>query len=56
MEGKKTTLKYTLSPKGAKTKISFKSSKTSVATVNSKGKIIAKKAGKTTITVNTSPP
>lgn len=52
--GKKATLKYTISPKGAKTKVSFKSSKISVATVNSKGRILAKKAGKTTITVKTS--
>ena len=45
--GKTTTLRV----KGAKGKLTFKSSNTKVATVNSKGKITAKKAGTATITV-----
>ena len=41
----------TLSVKGAKGKITFRSSNTKVATVNSKGRITAKKAGTATSTV-----
>ena len=40
---------YTLKLKGAKGKVSWKSSTKSVATVNSKGKVTAKKVGKSTI-------
>lgn len=49
--GKKFTLHPTYSPKKASTKaVTFKSSNTKVATVTSKGKVTAKKAGKVTIT------
>ena len=41
----------TLSVKGAHGKVTFRSSNTKVATVNSKGKITAKKVGTATITV-----
>lgn len=41
---------YTLKLSGTKQKITWKSSKTSVASVNSNGKIFAKQAGTTTIT------
>lgn len=44
---KTATLKATV--KGASGEVTWKSSKTSVATVSSKGKVTAKKAGKTTI-------
>lgn len=51
---KKLTLKkgksYCLKVKGTKKKVTWKSSKKSVATVDKKGKVRAKKAGKTTIT------
>lgn len=42
--------KYTLKLSGTKRKVSFKSSKTSVATVTSKGVITAKRVGSATIT------
>ena len=49
--GKKFTLHPTYSPKKASTKaVTFKSSNKKVATVSSKGKVTAKKAGKVTIT------
>ena len=49
--GKKFTLHPTYSPKKASTKaVTFKSSNKKVATVTSKGKVTAKKAGKVTIT------
>ncbi len=48
----KVTLEPTLS-KGSVGKITWSSSKTSVATVSSKGVVTAKKAGKTTITAET---
>ena len=50
--GKTATLKATVT--GASTKVKWKSSNSSIATVNSKGKIIAKKAGtcKVTATAN----
>lgn len=51
--GETSTIKYSLSPKGATTNVSFQSSKPSVATITSKGEITAKKAGETTITVKT---
>ena len=41
---------YTLRVKGTKAKVKWSSKKKSVATVSSKGKVKAKKAGKTTIT------
>ena len=44
--GKSTTLKLN----GTKQKVTWKSSNKKVATINSKGKIVAKKTGKTTIT------
>ena len=48
------TLKATVNPSNANVKIvTFKSSNTKVATVNSKGKVVAKKKGKATITVTT---
>lgn len=53
----KTTLKlkakknYTLKVQGKIGKVTFKSSNTKVATVNAKGKVVAKKKGKATITV-----
>lgn len=50
-KGKTATLKATVSPTNtANKKVTFKSSKKSVATVSSKGKITAKKKGTTTIT------
>ena len=52
-KGKSATLKVTL-PKGtASYKITYTSSKKKIATVDAKGKIKAKKKGKTTITVKT---
>ena len=50
--GKKYTLKlkYAAGKKATVKKVTWKSSKKSVATVSSKGKVTAKKAGKTTIT------
>ncbi|MCM1272006.1 MAG: carbohydrate binding domain-containing protein [Clostridium sp.] len=51
-EGKTTTLKATLSPKKPSVKkVSFTSSNSKVAKVNSKGKVTAVKAGKANITV-----
>ena len=50
--GKTKTIKATVKPsKPTEKGVTYKSSKTSVATVSSKGKITAKKAGKATITV-----
>lgn len=49
--GKSFTLKPKLTPTGATGKISYKSSDISVATVSTKGKVKAKKAGSVTITV-----
>ena len=52
--GKTKTIKATVKPsKPTEKGVTYKSSKTSVATVSSKGKITAKKAGKATITVTT---
>lgn len=48
---KKATLKPVVTPISYQNKITYKSSKTKVATVSKKGVITAKKAGKTTITV-----
>lgn len=42
--------KYTLKVKGTKKKVKWSTSKKSIATVSSKGKVTAKKAGTTTIT------
>lgn len=53
-KGKTLTLKVTRNPITATEKITYSSSKKKVATVNSKGKITAKKKGKATITVKTS--
>ena len=50
-KGKTLTLKPKLLPSGSEAKITYKSSNTKVATVTSKGKITAKKAGKAIITV-----
>lgn len=49
--GDKAALKVTVKPAKAKKSISFKSSRTAVAKVTSKGKITAKKAGTAKITV-----
>ena len=50
--GKTYTIKPTISPKAASNKkVTYKSSNPSVATVNSKGKVTAKKAGTAKITV-----
>ncbi|MDE6232794.1 MAG: Ig-like domain-containing protein [Lachnospiraceae bacterium] len=45
------TVKVTVNPSKAKKSVTFKSNKTSVATVSSKGKITAKKAGTAKVTV-----
>ena len=52
--GKTYTLTKTISPSTATTSYSWSSSNTSVATVNSSGKVTAKKTGTATITVKTS--
>lgn len=49
--GQKKKIKVTAAPKTAKKSVTFKSSKKKVATVNKKGTITAKSAGKATITV-----
>lgn len=49
--GKTFHLTYSVLPKTAASTVTYKSSNKKVATVNQKGKIKAKKAGKTTITV-----
>lgn len=49
--GKQTSLKVIVKPAKAKKRVSFKSSKPAVAKVSSKGKITAKKAGTSKITV-----
>ena len=49
--GSSATLKVTVKPSSAKKKVTYKSSKTSVATVSSNGKIAAKKTGTAKITV-----
>lgn len=52
--GKTATVKATATPKSAKNKsLSYKSSNTSIATINSSGKITAKKPGTVTITAQT---
>ena len=51
--GESYTLKKTVTPSDAETEYTYSSSYTSVATVTSSGKIVAKKAGKTTVTVTT---
>lgn len=53
-KGKKYQLKVTKSPAKASGKLTWKSSKKKVATVTTKGKVKAKKKGKTTITVKSS--
>ncbi|MDO5424871.1 MAG: Ig-like domain-containing protein [Eubacteriales bacterium] len=50
-KGKSVTLKPKLSPSGSTEKITYKSSNKKVATVSSKGKILAKKKGTAVITV-----
>ncbi|MDE6312354.1 MAG: Ig-like domain-containing protein [Lachnospiraceae bacterium] len=50
-EGESFTLKATVSPKKAKQDVTYRSADTTVATVNSNGKVTAKKTGSTTITV-----
>ena len=52
--GKSYTLTKTVSPSNAVTSYAWSSSNTSVATVDSNGKVTAKKAGMATITVKTS--
>lgn len=52
--GKSTTVKATFNPSNASNKgVTWKSSNTKVATIDANGKIVGKKAGKTTITVTT---
>ena len=53
-KGKTFKLKATLTPKNSTDKVTYKSSKKSVATVSKKGVITAKKKGTATITVKTS--
>lgn len=50
-EGKSVSLKVTVKPSKAKKKITYKSSKPAIAKVNAKGKITAKKAGTSKITI-----
>lgn len=50
-KGKTATVKVTVTPAKAKKKVTFKTSKKSVATVSKKGKVTAKKAGTAKITV-----
>ena len=50
-KGKSFQLKVTVTPKNSQEKVIYKSSNTKVATVTSKGKITAKKAGKAVITI-----
>ena len=50
-KGKSFTIKAKLTPSGAEAAIKFSSSNKKIATVNSKGKVTAKKAGTVTITV-----
>lgn len=54
LKGKSATLTVTRNPISATEKITWSSSDKKVATVNSKGKVTAKKAGKATITAKTS--
>lgn len=51
--GKTITLKATITPKGASTKITWSTSNNKVATISSTGKITAKKPGEAVITVKT---
>ena len=51
-KGKSFTIKTKLLPAGAEAKITYKSSNKKIATVNAKGKVIAKKAGTAVITVS----
>ena len=50
-KGKSFTIKAKLTPSGAEATIKYSSSNKKIATVNSKGKVTAKKAGTVTITV-----
>ena len=50
-KGKRFQLRVTVTPKNSQEKVIYKSSNTKVATVTSKGKITAKKAGKAVITI-----
>lgn len=50
-EGKSVSLKVTVKPSKAKKKITYKSSKPAIAKVSAKGKITAKKAGTSKITI-----
>ena len=52
-KGKKLTLKVTLKPAGAATKLTWKSSNPKIASVSAKGVVKALKKGKVTITVKT---
>ena len=52
-KGKRLRLKATVTPSTAETTLSWKSSKTTVATVTQDGLVTAKKKGTTTITVTT---
>lgn len=54
LKGKSATLTVTRNPISATEKITWSSSNKKIATVNSKGKVTAKKAGKATITAKTS--
>ena len=53
-KGKKTNLKVSVSPRKAKKSVTYASSKKSVASVNKKGKVTAKKAGTTKIKITVS--
>lgn len=52
-KGKKTTLKTTVTTQGKNTKVTWTSSNKKFATVTSKGKVVAKKAGRAKITATT---